>query len=48
MTVKASEEVSIKCDADGVPEPVVNWSKDDKPLLAPHFITGSDHRLMLV
>lgn len=46
MTVEAGEEITLSCSAEGVPEPVVTWHKDGKPLIGSKFVSSSDHRLV--
>lgn len=33
VTVKAGEEVTLDCEAQGSPTPLVTWTKDGHPLL---------------
>lgn len=33
VTVKAGEEVTLDCEAQGSPTPLVTWTKDAHPLL---------------
>lgn len=33
VTVKAGEEVTLDCEAQGSPTPLVTWTKDAKPLM---------------
>lgn len=34
VTVKAGEEVTLDCEAQGSPTPLVTWTKDAHPLLS--------------
>ena len=34
VTVKAGEEVTLDCEAQGSPTPLVTWTKDAHPLMS--------------
>lgn len=45
IIAKAGDEVTLTCTTDGVPKPIVQWTKDDMPLTGSKFTLTSDHRL---
>lgn len=52
VTVKAGEEVTLDCEAQGSPTPLVTWTKDANPLLPvtnryPVPVYGASKRLSL-